>query len=63
MTQDDDVYRKVGRGGAGNFFNKSTADAQAEVRPRPRSYKPAHCASVAAGSRSAHDQQRRIGAR
>lgn len=28
----DDVYRKVGRGGAGNFFSKSTADAQAEVR-------------------------------
>lgn len=34
MTQDD-VFRKVGRGGAGNFFSKSTADTQEQVHLSP----------------------------
>lgn len=32
MTQNQDVYRKVGRGGAGNFYPSKQADEAARVR-------------------------------
>jgi hypothetical protein len=31
MTQNQDVYRKVGRGGAGNFYPSKKADEAAKV--------------------------------
>lgn len=34
MTSDQDVYRKVGRGGAGNFHVASPADKAAKVRKK-----------------------------